>query len=79
MGGGNAQKTATARAKKQEKAAKGGAGSQLKSNAAASNVVCQICRSSFLCTANAAKLQEHVDGKHSKNTFKECFPDRDSP
>lgn len=30
---------------------------------------CQICRASFMCTASATKLQEHVDSKHSKNGF----------
>ena len=30
---------------------------------------CQICRASFMCTASAVKLQEHVDSKHSKNGF----------
>ncbi|KDD74926.1 hypothetical protein H632_c983p0 [Helicosporidium sp. ATCC 50920] len=74
MGGGNAQKTAMARAKKLEKAAKGSAGSQLKSNAAANNIVCQICRSTFICTSTVVKLKEHADNKHPKNKFEECFP-----
>lgn len=75
MGGGNGQKSASARAKKQEAEAKRrGAGSQLKQNAAAQSVVCQICRASFMCTASAVKLQEHVDSKHSKNGFEACFP-----
>lgn len=33
---------------------------------------CQICRASFLCTASAAKLQEHVESKHSKNGYAVC-------
>lgn len=79
MGGGNAQKTAMARLKAQEKAAKNakGGSSQLKDNAKAQSLVCNICRQTFLCTSNRAKLQEHIDGKHSaKNpmTFEQCFP-----
>ena len=30
---------------------------------------CQICRQTFLCTSNQAKLQEHVDSKHAKQGF----------
>ncbi|DBA74102.1 hypothetical protein WJX79_002204 [Trebouxia sp. C0005] len=76
MGGGNGQKSATARARKEkEEAKRRGAGSQLKQNAAAQSVVCQICRASFMCTASATKLQEHVDSKHSKNGFAACFPE----
>ena len=26
---------------------------------------CNVCRQTFLCTSNRAKLQEHIDGKHS--------------
>ena len=75
MGGGNAQKSATARLKAQKKAKKASKGSQLGKNAAAQNKVRQICRSSFLCTSSTAKLQEHVDGKHAKNSLKDCFPE----
>ncbi|KAK2079804.1 hypothetical protein QBZ16_002199 [Prototheca wickerhamii] len=76
MGGGNAQKTAMARAKKQEmdKKRKAG-GSQLKANNAAQNIICQVCRSTFICTSTEAKLKEHSENRHPKNTFPECFPD----
>ncbi|KAK9810679.1 hypothetical protein WJX73_009762 [Symbiochloris irregularis] len=74
MGGGNAQKSATARTRAQEKARKAGKGSQLQKNAAAQNIVCQICRSSFLCTSSEAKLKEHVESKHDKKTLQDCFP-----
>ncbi|PSC69625.1 small conserved [Micractinium conductrix] len=75
MGGGNAQKTAMARAKAQEKA-KGASGgkSQLKDNAKALSIVCNICRQSFLCNMTEAKLKEHSDSRHAKNTFADCFP-----
>jgi len=89
MGGGNAQKSAMARKKAAEKLAKAamarkkaaeklakaGAGSQLASNAKAMNRVCQICRQSFMCTLAPAKLKEHSDNKHPKNSFEQCFPD----
>jgi transcription elongation factor Elf1 len=52
---------------------KGGV-SSLKTNAQATNVVCNICRQSFMCTASAVLLQQHVDSKHSKLTLKDCFP-----
>lgn len=75
MGGGNGQKSATKRARNLEKLAKAAkGGSQLKANAAAMNIICQVCRSSFLCTSTKAKLTEHVEGKHAKITFEQCFP-----
>jgi len=76
MGGGNAQKSATARARNAEKAAKAakGGSSQLKANQAAQTVVCATCRQTFMCNSTKAKLMEHVDSKHSKSTFEACFP-----
>jgi hypothetical protein len=74
MGGGNAQKSATARKKALEKAQKAAAGSQLKSNAAAMSTICQVCRASFMCTLAPSKLKEHSDNKHPKQTFEQCFP-----
>jgi hypothetical protein len=55
MGGGNAQKSASARAKKLEKDAKKGAGSQLKTNAAAQNVV--VCSLLINCLPASAALK----------------------
>ena len=74
MGGGNAQKSATARKKALEKAQKAAAGSQLKSNAKAMSTICQVCRASFMCTLAPIKLKEHSDNKHPKQTFEMCFP-----
>jgi hypothetical protein len=75
MGGGNAQKSAIARAKNLEKAKKAGGGqSQLASNAKASSILCNICKQSFICTAKGAVLQAHVDSKHAKLSIAECFP-----
>lgn len=42
MGGGNAQKSATARARNEAKKAKAGKGSQLAVNQAACNIICQV-------------------------------------
>ncbi|KAI0126452.1 At2g23090 like protein [Xylariales sp. AK1849] len=56
------------------KDAKGGAAkSQLKTNAKAMNIQCQICKSTFLGTTRAPQLTEHAVNKHSK-TLPECFP-----
>lgn len=74
MGGGNAQKSAMARKKAQEKLAAKGAGSQLATNAKAMTQICMVCRTSFLCTLAPAKLKEHSDNKHPKQTFEQCFP-----
>ncbi|CAL5225272.1 g8067 [Coccomyxa viridis] len=76
MGGGNAQKTAMARQKAQEKAAKikKGGTSQLKQNAKAHSYICNICRTAFLCTTNEQMLRDHVAAKHDKSTFEVCFP-----
>ncbi|KAI9023320.1 At2g23090 like protein [Hyaloraphidium curvatum] len=63
-------------ASKRERKAEGGpkeAKSQLKVNEAAKNIVCQVCRSNFLCTTRLPALEEHAANKHSK-TAAECFP-----
>jgi hypothetical protein len=73
MGGGNAQKTAMSRAKNQAKAGSD-KGSQLAANAAALSLKCKICMQPFICTSSEAKLKEHSDAKHPKQTFAECFP-----
>ncbi|KAL4535521.1 hypothetical protein Ndes2526B_g06413 [Nannochloris sp. 'desiccata'] len=74
MGGGNAQKSATARARKMEAEKKKGKGSQLAANAACMNIVCNICRQVFMNTSTKACLQQHAENKHSKNTLADCFP-----
>lgn len=45
MGGGNAQKSATARARNEAKKAKANKGSQLAVNKAAQSIVCQVQKS----------------------------------
>jgi len=50
MGGGNAQKSAKARADKLAKAGKAGGGSQIKQQKNALNIKCFICFNSFMCT-----------------------------
>ena len=63
------------RAKKQAMAAKGGQGSQLKSNAGAAQAqLCNICKQGFHVTAKRPQLEEHVNSKHGKMAFKDCFP-----
>ncbi|KAJ3265165.1 hypothetical protein HDU77_006210 [Chytriomyces hyalinus] len=73
MGGGNAQKSAMARARN-AKNASADAKSQLKVNEQAKNVQCGICRQTFLLTIREKALQEHIDSKHSGKTIKDCFP-----
>ncbi|KAJ8902502.1 hypothetical protein NDN08_006905 [Rhodosorus marinus] len=51
---------------------KGGT-SQLAKNKASMNIVCQVCRQSFMCTLSEKSLQEHVNSKHPKSELKECF------
>ena len=80
MGGGNAQKTAMARAKKQAKeAASGKAHSpeeRKKMEAAKNSIQCQLCLQGFMGTAREAELQQHIDNKHAKanTTIAACFP-----
>ncbi|KAI0034915.1 At2g23090 like protein [Vararia minispora EC-137] len=50
-----------------------GSKSQAKVNEAAKNIVCSVCRQSFLVTTRAPALEEHSQNKHSK-TMAECFP-----
>jgi len=61
---------------KRERNGKGAAGaakSQLKSNQAATNIICQTCRQTFFTTTRQPALEEHASNKHSK-TLAECFP-----
>jgi len=73
MGGGNGAKAAQARARKAEKVPKN-AGSQLKANEKAKNIICKVCRQPFFTTSRPPELEEHSKNKHSK-TMAECFPD----
>ncbi|KAL7068350.1 putative small conserved protein [Cryptosporidium serpentis] len=38
------------------------------------SIVCNVCKHSFMCTANRSTLELHVDSKHPKLTFSQCFP-----
>lgn len=38
------------------------------------SVVCNICKQPFMCTVKRPLLEQHVESKHSKNSFVECFP-----
>lgn len=55
------------------KDAKGTAKSQLKINAAAMDIQCNICKATFLKTTREKALTEHAVNKHSK-TLPDCFP-----
>ncbi|KAI7834468.1 At2g23090 like protein, partial [Kickxella alabastrina] len=60
---------------KRERSAKNApkdANSQLKVNAQAQSIKCNVCFSTFLCTTRAKQLEEHSMEKHSKK-LGDCF------
>ena len=77
MGGGNAQKTAMARAKNLAKAkadAKGGGGKEgLAKRTNNMDLKCTVCMQCFPSTQVKA-AQSHVENKHPKSDFATCFP-----
>ncbi|ORX49018.1 DUF1909-domain-containing protein [Piromyces finnis] len=70
---GNGQKAQHRRERMKETASKGGK-SQLKINEKAKNIICEVCRTTFLCTVREKALQEHVSNKHPGKSFTDCFP-----
>ena len=74
-GNGNRAKQKRERAMKRD-AAKTTAHSQLKSNAAAKNIMCKMCRQTFMCTASEKELREHAENRHPKAEFSACFDPR---
>ena len=42
-------------------------------NEAAKDIICQVCRSTFLKTTRGPALTEHAANKHNK-TLQDCFP-----
>lgn len=52
--------------------------STLKSREKDCNVVCEICRQTFMCTIKRPTLEQHIDSKHPKNQFQDCFPNFES-
>ncbi|WVQ78458.1 hypothetical protein IAT38_000544 [Cryptococcus sp. DSM 104549] len=68
---------AKAQQKRDRNAKAGGAkgeSSQLKANAAALTIQCNICKATFQGTSKQLVLQQHVDSKHSKLDIPQCFP-----
>ncbi|KAL2165309.1 hypothetical protein VTH06DRAFT_606 [Thermothelomyces fergusii] len=79
MGGGNGAKAAMKRARNNEKQKNSTkAASQLKSNAAAMNIICAICKQAFLSTSREPQLTLHAVNKHD-STLSQCFPNFQSP
>mmetsp|Transcript_20850 Transcript_20850/g.35907 ORF Transcript_20850/g.35907 Transcript_20850/m.35907 type:complete len:82 (-) Transcript_20850:97-342(-) len=75
MGGGNGAKAATKRERNLAKAkAASGGKSQLDTNKKALNIMCNICRQSFMCTMSEVGLKQHQENKHGDKTFDDCFP-----
>ncbi len=77
MGGGNGQKSATARARNQAKMdaqGVGGGGAAGKADRAQKmELKCSVCMQCFPSTQVKA-AQAHAESKHSKETFAKCFP-----
>ncbi|KAH9921962.1 At2g23090 like protein [Epithele typhae] len=69
---GNGAKAAQKRERNAAKAG-GTAKSQTKANEAAKNIICTVCRQTFLLTTRAPALEEHASNKHSKS-MADCFP-----
>ncbi|ORY28270.1 hypothetical protein BCR39DRAFT_535216 [Naematelia encephala] len=73
MGGGNGAKSQQKRERNAKEAGKEPK-SQLKSNAAAQSIQCDICKQTFQSTAKLPLLQQHVDARHSGKDFSTVFP-----
>ncbi|AEO53369.1 hypothetical protein MYCTH_2294582 [Thermothelomyces thermophilus ATCC 42464] len=78
MGGGNGAKAAQKRARNEKHKNVPKAASQLKSNAAAMNIICAICKQAFLSTSREPQLTLHAVNKHNA-TLPQCFPDFKPP
>jgi len=71
--GNGARAKQTRERKLKQDAAAGAAKSQLKTNEAAKNVMCKVCRQAFLCTVKQPELEQHATNKHPKNAYADCF------
>ncbi|KAL2830512.1 At2g23090 like protein [Aspergillus cavernicola] len=69
---GNGARAAQKR-ERNAKDAKSTGKSQIKTNEAAKDIQCVVCRSTFLKTTRGPALTEHATNKHSK-TLLDCFP-----
>jgi len=59
--------------KRQDKRAPGDGNSTLKDQSKNLSIVCDICKQAFMCTTKRPTLEQHVEAKHAKNTFDQCF------
>ncbi|XP_028778668.1 uncharacterized protein At2g23090 [Neltuma alba] len=73
MGGGNGQKSKTARERNMQKQ-KASKGSQLDANKKAMSIQCKVCMQTFICTTSEVKCREHAEAKHPKSDVYACFP-----
>ena len=55
-----------------------GASSQLAANQKAMSLKCKICMQTFMMTQKS-QLPAHVDSKHPKAKWADCFPDIPDP
>ncbi|KAK6587985.1 hypothetical protein RS030_71126 [Cryptosporidium xiaoi] len=72
--GGNACKRNQCRERKVAAGSKEGK-SQLKVNAEAMSLKCQICLQPFMKVQTGPLLKQHWEAKHPKKAFHECFPE----
>ncbi|KAL7067415.1 hypothetical protein ACR3K2_21900 [Cryptosporidium serpentis] len=71
--GGNACKRTQDRERKAANVPKEGK-SQLKVNAEAMSLKCNVCLQPFMKVQTGPLLKQHWEAKHPKKTFEECFP-----
>jgi hypothetical protein len=77
MGGGNAQKSATARARNEANKSKAGGDGKAgieKRTGGGANIICAQCKQAFMSTQRKM-AEQHQESKHPKMDFKTCFPD----
>ncbi|OSX78657.1 hypothetical protein BU14_0103s0001 [Porphyra umbilicalis] len=48
-------------------------GSNLAANRQALSIQCKVCFQTFMCTTSRTLLQDHVERRHDKQTYDECF------
>ena len=53
----------------------GGASGKAERVGGGAKLTCAICKLQLMATMSQSQFQEHVDGKHSKMTFAQCWPD----
>jgi len=75
MPSGNGARAAQRRERvAKQNASKSEAKSQLKLNEQMKNVICQVCRQTFMNTVREPELRLHHENKHAGVPINRCFP-----